>query len=229
MGIISVLFSILLYKSGQLSADLKFHRCKCLRLLIYSAICMPLFVGFQANARLVIKETTKTYSVSGKTGKQVHAKLGRSGPWKMRRKHAIAATQRVLDFNNIKFASRGNKCVIVKMDIHLHLTYYYPRWTNKKFASKKSQKLWNRFLVELVRHEKVHGKLFKASARQIDKELKKISKKTYRNCRTMSSAVKSSLTKTLKKGQAKHSAFDRREKKPTAKVRRLEIAFYKAS
>jgi len=228
MGIVSVLFSILLHKLGQLSADLKIHQSKCLRLLIYCLICMLLPVGNQANARLVIKEYTKTYGVSGKTGKEVHAKLGRSGPWKMRRKHAIAATQRVLDFNQIKFASRGNKCVIVKMDIHLSLTYYYPRWTNKKYASKKAQKLWNRFLVELVRHEKVHGKLFKATARQIDKELKKISKKTFKNCRTMSSVVKSSLTKTFKKGRAKHSAFDRREKRPTANVRKLEMAFYKS-
>jgi predicted secreted Zn-dependent protease len=228
MRIISVLSSILLHKLGQLSDALKLHKSECLRLLICSAICMLPLVSFQANARLVIKEITKNYSVSGKTGKQVHAKLGRSGPWKMRRKHAIAATQRVLDFNNIKFASRGNKCVIVKMDIHLSLTYYYPRWTNKKFASKNSQKIWNRFLVELVRHEKVHGKLFKATARKIDKELKKISKKTYRNCRTMSSVVKSSLTKTFKKGRAKHSAFDRREKRSTAKVRKLEKAFYKS-
>ena len=68
----------------------------------------------------------------------------------------------------------------------------------------------------------------KQQARQIDKELKKISKKTYRNCRTMSSVVKSSLTKTFKKGRAKHSAFDRREKRSTAKVRKLEKAFYKA-
>ncbi|MCP4185223.1 MAG: DUF922 domain-containing Zn-dependent protease [Hyphomicrobiales bacterium] len=186
------------------------------------------FVGFQANARLVIKENTKTYSVSGKTGKQVHAKLGRRGPWKMRRKHAIAATQRVLDFNNIKFSSRGEKCVIVKMDIHLHLTYYYPRWTNKRFASKNAQKLWNRFLSELVLHEKVHGKLFKATARQIYKELEIISKRPFRNCRRMSSFIKSSLTKTFEKGRVKHTAFDRREKKPTAKVRKLEKAFYKS-
>ena len=163
MGIISVLFSILLQRFIQISTVLRLRKSRCLRLLICSAICALPLVGLQANARLVIKENTKTYSVSGKTGKQVHARLGRSGPWKMRRKHAIAATQRLLDFNNIKFARRGNKCVIVKMDIHLSLTYYYPRWTNKKLASKKLQKSWNRFLRELVRHEKVHGKLFKTT------------------------------------------------------------------
>jgi len=228
MGTTGRLYIGLLYKSRRLLAELNIFKLVCMNLLISSTIFMMPLLGSQANARLIIKEITKTYSVAGSTGKQVHARLGRSGPWKVRRRHAIAATQRVLDFKDIKFAFRHNKCVIVKMDIKLTLTYYYPRWTNKKSASRKSQKLWNRFLSELVRHEKVHGKLFKTTARQIEKELKKISRKTYRSCHAMSAAVKNQMTRSFKKGRAKHAAFDRREKKPTAKVRKLEIAFYRS-
>jgi|GEM_PF-6174836 len=225
---ISVFCSKASFLSGQMQEALLRHLSRYLRMAICLAICLLPLVGSPANARLVIKEITKTYNVSGKSGKQVHAKLGRSGPWKMRRKHAIAATQRVLDFSRIKFAPRGKQCAMVKMDIHLTLTYFYPRWTNKKFASKKAQKSWDRFLAELVRHEKVHGKLFKTTAQQFDRELKRISKRTFRNCRTMSAAVKSSLSKTFKRGRAKHVAFDRREKRPTAKVRKLEIAFFRS-
>lgn len=191
------------------------------------AICLLLVLMGEANARLIIKEQTKTYNVSGKSGRQVYAKFGRRGPWKMRRKHAIAATQREFDFKNIKIAERGKKCAFVKMDIYLSLTYYYPNWTNKNSASKRAQKLWRNFMRELVRHEKTHGKFFKETLRQFEKELIKISGKSFKSCREMNAIAQRRLETAYKKGQARHDAFDRRERKPSAKVRMLEKAFLK--
>lgn len=181
-----------------------------------------------SNAKVIIKEKTQYYNVTGKTGKQVHSKLGRRGPWKMRRKHAIAATQRTFDFKNIKFSERGNKCVLTNVDVHLNLIYYYPRWINKKKASKKLQKLWASFSRELVRHEKTHGKYFKETMRQFERELLRIKGKRSNDCVGMADIARSRLDKAYKKGEAKHTAFDRREKRASSKVRKLEEAFVKA-
>ncbi len=192
------------------------------------AICMLSVSMGEANARLIINEQTKTYNVSGKSGKQVHAKFGRRGPWKMRRKHAIAATQRKFDFKNIKIVKRGNKCVFAKMDIYLSLTYYYPNWINKSSASKKTQRLWGSFMRELVRHEKTHGKFFKETLRQFEKELVRISRKSFKSCRQMNAIALRKLETIYKKGEVRHLAFDRREGKPSAKIRKLEKAFLKS-
>ncbi len=191
-------------------------------------ICMlPESMG-EANARLIIKEQTKTFNVSGKSGRQVHANFGRRGPWKLRRKRSVAGLQREFDFRKIKFVERGNKCIIAKMDIYLSLTYYYPNWTNKSSASQETQILWERFLREVVRIEETHGKFFKETLRQFERELIRISGKSFKSCREMKAIVRRKLDIIYKKGKARHDALDRRERKPSAKVRKLEKAFLNA-
>ncbi len=177
-----------------------------------------------AEARLIVKETTKYYNVSGKDGQQVHSKFGKRGPWRMRRKHAIAATVRTFDFKNIKFAEKGKKCILTHVDIHLNLTYYFPRWVNKHRASKKAQQLWAKYSRALVRHENTHGKLFKATMRQFERELLKTTGKLSNDCTGMTALARSRLNSAYQQGEAKHEAFDRREKRSSAAIRKLERA-----
>ena len=181
-----------------------------------------------ADAKVIVKERTKYYQVSGKTGRQVHAKFGRRGPKWMQRLHGIAGTHRVFDFKKFSVKKKGNKCVLSDVDIHLTLTYYYPRWTNKKRASKNLQNSWNKFSRELVRHEKTHGKYFKDTVRSFEKELLRTTGKISNGCRSMLRAAKRKLERAYRWGEARHKAFDRREQLPNSKVRRLEIAFIKA-
>ena len=181
-----------------------------------------------ANAKMVVREQVKYYRVSGKTGRQVHSKFGRLGPRWMRLQHGIAGTQRVYDFKNIKFVKRGRKCVLSSVDIDLLITYYYPKWVNKSSASKSAQKLWKRLQRELIRHEKTHGKFFKETMRLIEKELLKITGRYSNGCRGMAITVKRKLAKINKIGDAKHTAFDRREQSASAKIRKVEHAFIKA-
>ena len=195
--------------------------------LAFVAILFLPFSATTANARVVVKETTKFYNVTGRTGKQVHAKFGRRGPWRLRRKHAIAATVREFDFKNIKFKVRGKKCVVDNIDVHLKLTYYYPKWINKGRSTKKTQQAWGRFSKELIRHEKTHGKYFKQTVKEFDKELRRVTGKISNKCGGMGKKVRVRLDKIYKRGEAKHLAFDRREKRKSAKIRKLERAFIK--
>ena len=180
------------------------------------------------NAKLIVKEQTKFYKVWGKTGRQVHEKFGRRGPSWMRRQHGIAGTQRIFDFKNFKFAERRGRCVLTHVDIHLSLVYYYPNWVNKKTASKSTQRLWAKLKRELIRHEKTHGKYFKETMKLVEKELFKTTGKLSNGCRGMANTVKRKLEKINKKGEEKHIAFDRREQRSGAAIRRLEHAFIKA-
>jgi len=183
------------------------------------------FIFTPAQARVIIKEQTKYYNVSGRTGEQVYAKFGRRGPWKIRRQHAIAATEREFDFKNIVFGQRGGKCVLTSVDVYLTVTYYYPRWTDKKRASKNLQNLWSRFLKELVRHENVHGRYFKETMRQFEHELLKVTGKLSDKCSGMAQKARQRLDRAYQKGEKKHEAFDRRELRANSPVRKLERAF----
>ncbi len=48
-------------------------------LAFIAILFLPISV-MPANARVVVKETTKFYNVTGRTGRQVHSKFGRRGP-----------------------------------------------------------------------------------------------------------------------------------------------------
>lgn len=182
------------------------------------------FTASSVNAKVIVTEQTKYYFVLGRNGKQIHSKLGRRGPWKIRRKHAIAATVRSYDIKNIQFEKRGKKCVMSNVDVHLSLTYYFPKWVNKNKGSKKLQKLWASFLKELVRHEHAHGRIFKDTMHQFEKELLRTTDKLSDDCSAMVKIAQDRLDKIDARGEVRHGAFDRREKKATAKIRRLEKA-----
>jgi len=200
---------------------------KNLLFILVSAIFLSL-ISQSVSGKVIIREQTKYYNVTGKTGSQVYAKFGRRGPWKIRRKHAIAATEREFDFKNIRFKERGNKCILTSVDVYLTLVYYYPRWLDKKRASKSLQKLWDRFYSELVRHEETHGRYFKETIRQFEKELLKITGNIADDCAGMSQKAQRKLERIYSKAEARHDAFDRKELRSNSKVRVLERAFSKA-
>ncbi len=189
-------------------------------------IAYPGFTGV-AQAKLIIKEQTKFYMVSGKTGKQVHKKLGRGGPLWMRKKHGIAGTQSIYKLRNFKFGEHRNKCTVENVDVVVTLVYYYPKWTNKKSASKKAQKLWRSLEKELVRHEKTHGKYFKETMRKIEKEILRTTGRLSNRCRGMAGSAKRRMKMAHRRGEVKHAAFDRRERNPATKLRKIERAFIK--
>jgi predicted secreted Zn-dependent protease len=198
--------------------------------LIFGILFLSTLFAFgtpHADAKLKIVEQTKFYNVRAKSGKQLHSKLGRKGPWRLRRKHAIAATTRSYDVKKLEFGVRGKKCVVTKVELHMKLIYYYPRWTNQKKGSKKLQKTWTIFSRELVRHEKTHGKYFKETMRQVEKEILRTTGKLSDRCLGMDKSVKRRLEKVNAKGDARHAAFDKREKKTSSKIRKLEKAIAK--
>ncbi len=198
--------------------------------IIFGLFLLLMTTGFSipdADAKLKIIEQTKFYNVRASNGHQLHAKLGRKGPWRLRRKHAIAATTRSYDVKKLEFGVRGNKCIVTHVELHMKLVYYYPRWMNKNRGSKQLQKIWNRFSRELIRHEKTHGKYFKETMRQVEREILRTTGKLSNGCKGMDMSVKRRLEKVNAKGEARHDAFDRREKKSTSKIRTLEKAIAK--
>lgn len=209
-----------------------FFPTRSLNYLVALAVMLPAVANFglgrQAQAKLIIKEQVKFYQVSGRTGAQVHRKFGRRGPRWMRRKHGIAGIQRLVDLRNLKYLENGNKCKILSADIVLSLVYYFPKWTNKKSASRDTQRLWANFEKELVRHEKTHGSYFKETTRRFDKKSLKTLTTSSKGCRGSAQLAKNGLLKAYEKDEARHIAYDKREQRPSTRIRKMEKAFLKA-
>lgn len=191
--------------------------------LSYSLLCNG------ANAKVYVKERTKFYAVSGKTGKQVMVRMIKQGPNVPGVKHALASTQANIKVKKVDVRRKGGRCIIRKADVELLLTYHYPKWRNKRKAKRHIQKRWEQFFAGVVRHEKYHAKLFRQTAQQFQRDLTRITGSVNRNCRDMGPKVQTRLRNLVRANGRKHAAFDRKESRKSAKVRVLQRAFVAAN
>ena len=181
-----------------------------------------------AQARVTVSEKTKYFSVSGKTGKQIYQQLRRRAPAKLRRKNWIAATYANLNFKNIKIGVKGKRCLLTRADIHLSLTYHYPKLRSVKSKSKNVRKHWKAFSRGLVVHEKTHGRIFHDMAKSIIRVARAVSGNSSDNCRRFTRTLKRKFREIEKKFDRKQDAFDRRDNRSTSKFSKIEREFVRA-
>jgi len=187
-----------------------------------------LFLVTSVSAKVTVSESTKYFFVDGKTGKQIYSQVTKRAPAKLRKNHWIAATYARYNFKQVKLGVRNNRCVATKVNVHLSLVYYFPKWKSKKRGSKILQKRWEDFSRELVRHEKTHGRIFTDTAKKIENELRRLSGKATKGCRRIATVAKRRIAAITKRGDAKHAAFDRKDRRPNSRMSKLERAFVKS-
>ena len=181
-----------------------------------------------AEARVIVREKTKYYKVSGKDGRSLYASIRKRGRRGTGARHAIATTRSKMDLRNVRTAVRGNRCVVRSADLVLDLTYSYPRWTNQKSASPRTRKAWQRFMARVKRHEQTHGRIAKKYARRIIREMKRQKGSVRKGCRDGSARSARRLSRLLVGLQKEQLRFDRREASRFSRIRRLERALVKA-
>ncbi len=189
-------------------------------------LLLPLVFGV-AHAKVSVSTRTKAFTITGKTGKQIYQQIRNKRPAHMRKLKAIGLTRAKIKYKNVRFQSKGNRCVATNVDIQLLVTYYYPRWDKRKGSSRLLQKRWNAFEKELHRHEHYHGKIYRNFATALEKEFRKISAPATRGCKLAIAKAKKKAQALKKSAEARQAAFDRRERRKTSKIKRLEIALYK--
>jgi len=213
---------------NKFSPYFKLNSLLCLLTFMIAAFGSSLVLTSQAEARVIVKERIKYYTVSGKNGVALAKSILKRGPKLTKAEHAIATTSIKLDVKNIKPGIRGRKCVIKSVNVHLNLTYKYPRWKNKKGASRNVQKVWAKFLKQVEKHEKTHGKIAKAFARDVDKQFKRLSGRLSRGCKDFGRGAKRKFDSLARAHQRKQANFDRRESRLLSRTTRLQTALVKA-
>ena len=198
-----------------------------LSIVMATAVVLGLSLG-QAFGKVIIREKTKYYTITGKTGAQIARSIDRKGPKLGRHRHAIATTDSLLRVLDIKTAIKRDRCRVTSATIRLDLTYTYPRWKNRRTTSPALRKAWDRFMERVVVHEKHHGKIAQKHARAMEKELRKVRGSVSKKCRDFNRDARKRFARLSKRIDREHARFDRREGRPTARVRRLQRALYRA-
>ena len=177
-----------------------------------------------AEARVIVREKTKYYSVYGKDGRSLYASIRKRGARGAGARHAIATTRSKMDLRNVKSGVRGRNCVIKDADLVLDLTYSYPRWRNQRKASARTRAAWSRFFARVKRHEETHGRIAKKYAARILREMKRQKSSVRSGCRDRNGRNARRLSRLLIGLQKEQLRFDRREARSFSRIRRLERA-----
>jgi len=88
--------------------------------------------------------------------------------------------------------------------VHQHITYMYPRLANS--TGKITHKWWDDQLVKLAIHEKIHGRIAKESARELEGELLKLKDLT---CSNVKNAVSNRANFIFRKHKRRQEDYDR--------------------
>jgi len=185
------------------------------------ALCLG-FTSF-ANAKVIITERTKFYTVTGKTGPQMFRSITRRGPKTRRDGHAIATTRTEIKFRNLKIGVKGRRCVVENFDLVLKLTYTLPRWRGSRKASPKLRKTWDLFYAKVKKHEDTHGRISREYARKLHDRIRKLTGRVSNGCKNFGKKTRS-LRLAQREFARRHAAFDRREGRASSRIRRLQRA-----
>jgi predicted secreted Zn-dependent protease len=109
------------------------------------------FSGVPAEAKPKVTVSTEYYTVTGSSIEELRQQMTAKGPkgfWGY-------AEWRV---------NWSAKCLV-----NLRITYTIPRWADRDKASPKLRARWDRFIANLITHEKGHGTNGRNAAAEIDK------------------------------------------------------------
>ena len=181
-----------------------------------------------AQAKVTVSENVKYFKISGKTGKQLYGQIRRKAPAKLRKRNWIAATYANYNFKKMIIGVRGNRCVIATSNIHLKLTYYYPKWTNRRGSSRRVKSNWGSFEKRIVTHERTHGKIYREMLQTIEREVRKMTGSARGGCKRYVKSVERKIASIEKRYNRKQIAFDRKENQSRSKISRIERAFIRS-
>ncbi|MFK7901732.1 MAG: DUF922 domain-containing protein [Nitratireductor sp.] len=199
---------------------------------VFSNLFFALFASLvlsanTASSRVIVKERTAYYKISGKTGKQLNIAMIKRGPRQTKLSHAIASTESKMQIKNISLGVRGRKCVILSADVILNLKYTLPKWQMPKATSSELKAGWQKFYGLLVKHEKRHGAISMDAARSVEKELKRLKGNVTKKCEDFGKNAKRRFARVGRTLAIRQRNFDRREGSGFSAITRSQKKLHK--
>ena len=164
------------------------------RLFLVAAL---LCLAAPALAEVTVSTSEERYVVEGAT----RAQIARFYRQREEEYSAYAQPTFKLTYN---WTKQGNFCAITDVKIHLHITYMYPRLINS--TGKSTQQWWDEQLEKLAVHERIHGKIARESAHELEREILKLKDLT---CSNVKNAVSNRANFVLRKHKRRQEDYDR--------------------
>ncbi len=135
-----------------------------IRLLV--AVTCIASLPMAAHAEWQAMETTKTYVITGTSGRELYDSIGERGPLLGPKVRAIAHTDFKLTWTRKYELQPDGACKITVNIPKLIITYTLPKPSAKLPAS--TRKSWQKFIAGVEAHERVHGGYIKDMVKEIE-------------------------------------------------------------
>lgn len=170
---------------------------------LYILLALILFCATPSLAEVKITTNTQYYGVHGKTKNAINRSIRKNSPHEEGGRISAALTESQLRYD-FSWRKEGNRCVMDKVTVHLHLTYTYPRLAPSPTGSLRSW--WKQELNRFKEHEEIHGRISSKWASIIERELRNLK---HANCNTVKNTVRSRIQYFTRKLEDEQRKFDR--------------------
>ncbi len=183
-----------------------------------------------SQAKILLKEKTSYYSVSGNTGQELFNNMLEKGP-KIEGKagHFLATTEIEYDIKNFTMNVRNGRCVTKDFELVVSAKYTYPKWRGSGKASKSTRNAWKKFSQEIVYHEEQHVKIAMDVAKDMAKILKNAKGRISRSCSNISTGLSFKAMQVGWKHKRLQKSFDRRELRRGGRGYNAQVQLIKAN
>ena len=183
-----------------------------LALVLIGTFCITLVQVSKSEARVIIKEKTRFYGITGSNGVEIYKSMLKNGPdHGGSTRDVLASTSFKFDFKNDVFTVHKNHCKLTNLDIIVNVTYTYPKWRGSKKASAATRKAWKEFRKIAIWHEQQHVKITKKFAYNYEKALMKSRRRASNECETETLGEKFRTSMAIRRHERLHRLFDRRD------------------
>ena len=157
-----------------------------------------------------ITQSTKYYTITGKTAAEFAHSMSRRGPYsRQHRRRAWATAGRDLSFQLVR-QKTSKSCRSRGAKVRMKITYTYPKLRGEKRLSSRQRKKWRRMIGLLRKHEQRHGSYYKQLANETYRALKKL--KPARTCRQLEQQALKVVKKLAERDSRRNDRFDRNDR-----------------
>lgn len=156
-----------------------------------------------------VSKSYSYFSIGGVTLEEIETELNTRGPHvnSTGRRHP-GATQ--MEFTTrLGYTTTDRGCSITKVQVTVDAKVILPRWRYRSTASGDTALVWDTLSADIKRHEESHILIAKNHARELETELKTISRQ--KDCETAAARVKDVTARVLARHDAAQDRFDRIE------------------
>lgn len=167
-----------------------------------------------------VVEREEPYAISGTSGPELYASIGRHGPVVGDGVRTIAHTNFKLTWSR-DYRRRGNACTLASARPKLIVTYTLPQPSGK--LPPALRKRWEVFIAGIRAHEKVHGEHIKAMVKRIEATTIGLTVENDPGCRSIREEIKEPLSQASLAQRRQSREFDRVEMGEGGTIRRLVL------